>query len=492
MWGLSAGKTYYIKETKPPDAVGYGFANGIICVSLNKAGIASHSVEIIDEGTTSVSNGFTVHGFRIDEETQRAYIVATNAPSWVKETTTIKAFKKWDDNLDHTSDSVTVYLTVTDDDGTVRRLQEIDLSEENNWLHTWTNLPKYYEDGTEVIYGVEEAYKSGYYPTVEKVEQIVVSEEAWNNSSYFQNGKVYILNTASGYVSSAGETSGGFIYVTESVAKSSPLARWIATVSGNAVRLTNEAGQIITCQYNGNGTYFYLTYNNTNYQNLTISTSNSGISLSLYYNNSHYYWGGLNDNGTGSHTGWGPGAMFIRLTERTSEEIIENVTGFAYEITNVPLEIETSLKVSKFWDLGMASEVDYQKAQVTIKLFANGKDTGRTVTLSLKNNWSDSFMGLPYTDSEGNVIVYSIEESWETEDWEPVYGEIVTINGGTVPRYETTVTNYYVHGRGFELPSTGSYGYLVCVWGGFAIMLFALSSAVALRFISIRKIKKEK
>ncbi|MBE6649577.1 MAG: Cna B-type domain-containing protein [Ruminococcaceae bacterium] len=489
MWGMSAGNTYYIKETAPPIMEGYGYAHGIICVSIDKRGQASYSVSLMEEDGI-ISSGFTVHGFRIDEETQKAYIVATNAPSWVNDTTTVKALKKWDDNLDHTADSVTVYLTVTDKDGTVRRLQEIELSEENDWTHNWTNLPKYYEDGTEIIYGVEEAYKSGYYSKIEKVDRIVVSQEAWSSSSGFQNGKVYILNTSSGYLSSAGESSGGFIYVTESVAKSSPLARWKATVSGNTVKLTNEAGQIITCQYNGNGTYFYLTYSNTNYQNLTVSSSNSGMSLSLYYNNSHYYWGGLNSNGTGSHTGWGPGAMFITLTERTSEEKIEQITGFAYEITNVPLEVETSVKVTKLWDLGMSTEADYLKAQVTIKLFANGKDTGRSVTLSLKNNWSDSFLGLPYTDEAGNVIVYSIKESWDTEDWDPVYGEVVTINDGDVPRYETTVTNYYIHGRGFELPSTGSYGYLMCIWGGFAIMLLALCLAVTSRLISYRKIKK--
>lgn len=162
MWGFGAGQTYYIKETRPPDEVEYDLPKGIIKVSIDKKGAASYSVEMLEE-SDGISGGFTVHGFRIDEETQKAFIVATNAPQWVEETTSILAIKKWNDNEDHTYDEVTVYLTVTDPDGTVRRIREVVLSEENNWKYTWTNLPKYAEDGETLIqYDVEEGYVPGY------------------------------------------------------------------------------------------------------------------------------------------------------------------------------------------------------------------------------------------------------------------------------------------------------------------------------------------
>ena len=337
IWGLSSGTTYYIKETKPPDKAGYSRAYGIICLTLNVQGEASYSVEVIAETDSNgnplgPSNGFTVHGFRIDEETQEAYIVVTNAPDWVEEVTKVEVEKKWNDRVNHDYDSVTVYLTMTDLNGTVRRIREITLSKANNWKYTWDNLPKYHEDGvTPIVYGVEEAYKSGYHATI----------------------------------------------------------------------------QLITP--------------------------------------------------TGS--------------------------GFAFQITNTPLDKETSLTVKKEWDEGMGTDVDYQQEQVTIKLFANGKDTGRTVTLSLKNGWTDTFMGLPYTDENGNVISYTIEESWLNKDWMAVYGEIKVIPGvgGNPPTYETTVTNVYRWGHGVELPSTGSPARMLYMLCGSCIMLFSLVYGIGSR-----------
>ncbi|MBR2131713.1 MAG: Cna B-type domain-containing protein, partial [Oscillospiraceae bacterium] len=337
IWGLSSGQTYYIKETKPPDKAGYSRAYGIICLTLDVTGVASYSVEVIAETDSNgnplgPSHGFTVHGFRIDEETQEAFIVVTNAPDWVNEVTEVEVLKQWNDWVDHTYDSVTVYLTVTDLNGTVRRIREITLSNANGWKYTWDNLPKYHEDGvTPIVYGVEEAYKSGYHAQIQSI-----------------------------------------------------------TPTGG---------------------------------------------------------------------------------------------GFAFRITNIPLDKETSLTVKKEWDEGMGSNLDYQQAQVTIKLFANGKDTGRTITLSLKNGWTDTFRGLPYTDEDGNVISYTIEESWVNKDWLATYGEIKVIAGywGNPPTYETTVTNVYRWGRGYELPGTGGVGSTPWIFSGLVMMLGSLGCGCMMR-----------
>jgi hypothetical protein len=91
----------------------------------------------------------------VDDETQQAYIIATNAPKWVKEVTSVETQKFWDDGGDHAGESVTVYLTVHDQDGTVRRLQEAQLNSDNGWNHLWENLPKYH-GGNLITYTVEE------------------------------------------------------------------------------------------------------------------------------------------------------------------------------------------------------------------------------------------------------------------------------------------------------------------------------------------------
>ena len=131
--------------------------------------------------------------------------------------------------------------------------------------------------------------------------------------------------------------------------------------------------------------------------------------------------------------------------------------------------------------MGMSSGTDYTKSQVTIKLLADGKDTNRSVTLSLQNGWTDTFLGLPYTDSEGNVITYTVLESWDTKDWTPIYGKVTATPGKDVTTYSVTVTNRYNWGNGYELPSTGGYGTYVWVLSGLALMLGALVSGLIIR-----------
>ncbi len=490
MWGLSAGKTYYIRETKPPDAADYSCAYGIICLSLDKRGVASYSVDVINEtdengNVVNTSNGFTVHGFRIDDTTQQAYIVVTNAQDWVKETTTVQVFKVWNDNEDHTYDSVTAYLTVTDPDGTVRRIREITLSEENNWRYTWTNLPKYAKDGvTEIVYGTEEAYKSGYSPTIEKIDKIVITNSTWAEAYSFSNGGVYILGTSGRYLATTSASATTLTLVDEETAKTSPNALWTATVSGNYVRFTNGNGQILSFNYSSSSSsrYFFATTSSTSYQNMVVVQTNSGVRLYCTRSNRNYYIGSVGSNGRATATTSSSSALIFTPKILITETSVEEIEDYAFKITNTPLKEETSLKVTKKWDLGMANNISYEQSQVTVKLIANGKDTGRTVTLSLKNGWTDKFLGLPLKDNDGKVISYSVEESWETDDWLPKYGEIIEIKEtGQIPTYETTITNTYRWGHGYELPSTGGIGKNIWILSGLVIIVGSLVLGCILR-----------
>lgn len=77
MWGLAAANTYYIKETKPPDNEKYSLSEGIIKLTLDKQNMVSNNVEVIkDNKTEDISTGFTVYGFRIDEEKHQPTIVS--------------------------------------------------------------------------------------------------------------------------------------------------------------------------------------------------------------------------------------------------------------------------------------------------------------------------------------------------------------------------------------------------------------------------------
>jgi LPXTG-motif cell wall-anchored protein len=97
-------------------------------------------------------------------------------------------------------------------------------------------------------------------------------------------------------------------------------------------------------------------------------------------------------------------------------------------------------------------------------------DTGRTETVSLKSNWTAVFNGLPYLDEEDNPIVYTVVESWDNEDWIPIYGPVTT-TGGDIPTYETTITNTYRWTGSYELPSTGGMGTTIYILCGLILVL---------------------
>lgn len=488
MWGMSAGNTYYIRESKPPDNPDYGMPNGIITVSLDKRGVASYAVEIIDDTDGSdPSLGFTVHGFRIDEETQQAYIVATNAPKWVKEITSVAVMKQWADGADHSGDKVTVYLTMTEPDGTVSRIREVELSDANNWYYEWDNLPKQREDGSEIVYGIIEGYAPGYFSKVERVDGYDTKETEWTATNDLKNGQTYIIGSSQGYLSTLNNNADtGYTWVNETTAQSSPRALWTISTSGQNIKLTNGVGQTITFYYNngqnGHPTDFFASTageNNESKQWMRYTKQGSGIRL--YYDGAdgrdYYLISSMTSSNKFNYSTTANQALTLNPMVKTEVSLPNAGADINHLITNTPLASnnETSLRVYKEWDLGMTTNIDYQQAQVTVKLLANGMDTGRTITLSLKNNWQDAFVGLPYKDDNGNVITYSIVESWETEDWLPIYGEVRRIESSP-PTYEVDLTNSYRWGRGYLLPETGGSGGSELIWilSGSAIMLTGL------------------
>jgi len=478
MWGMGAGNVYYIKETGPPDDPNYGLPNGIISLTFDKMGTASYNVDMIED-ESGVSPGFIVHGFRIDTETQMAYIVATNAPKWVKETTTVDVFKHWNDSLDHSDDAIIVYLTVTSPDGTVTRLQEMVIGAENGWKGRFENLPKYAEDGkTPIEYGVEETYVSGYYSKVEKVEDgVSITEKKWTAADTFVNGNTYLIKNSSGLALSTQRSAEdtGYMWVSENEAKNSALARWKASVKGSTVRFTNEAGQTITFYYgNGRPTDFYAfnqhVEDNNRKQYFSYEKTNGGIRLK--YNN-YYLGSSLNSSSKFTTSTSSSGALIITpFTEQTFTTQV-NVQDNGFLITNTPLERETSLSVTKDWVIPPDMDASvYEKEQVTVKLYANGADTGRTVTLTLKNGWADTFRGLPYEDANGDPISYTVKEAKVMDKWMASYSD-VTATGTSPPIYSVTVTNTYRIG-GPMLPSTGSAARIIYMISGAGIMLCTL------------------
>lgn len=70
----------------------------------------------------------------------------------------------------------------------------------------------------------------------------------------------------------------------------------------------------------------------------------------------------------------------------------------------------TSVPVKKVWT-GENGNTSRRPASVTIKLIADGKATGKTISLSSSNNWSGTFTNLPKYNEQGNDIIYTVSEN---------------------------------------------------------------------------------
>lgn len=78
------------------------------------------------------------------------------------------------------------------------------------------------------------------------------------------------------------------------------------------------------------------------------------------------------------------------------------------------------IKVVKKWDDD--NDRDRKRPNsVTVRLYANGKPEGKTLTLDENNKWQGEFGNIPYSDANGNKINYTIKEDSVTG-----YNDILT------------------------------------------------------------------
>ncbi len=497
-WGMSAGRSYYMKETKAPDGDGFSCSHGIICIHLDNRGESYYSVEIVEdpdaivgEGESNPTEGFTAYGFKIDYEAQEAYLVITN-PRNIDELVKIGVYKKWADSgvKDHSGDTATVYLVATKADGTRTRIREIELNSANDWKYTWENLPKYDTDGvTEIVYTVEEAQFPGYQGTIVKTSERTVETVEWDDTTNsLSGGNSYLLKTGSGYLATVSAADAKLTFISdEETAKQSSTALWTVTSNSSGITLTNGEGQILTFNYSSSSSsrYFYATTSSTNYQTLTFASGRLYYRYSSY--RTYYPTSTLSTTGRLSTTTTASSSLSITPVEKRVTTVTEEIDYDYYELTNAPVEEQTSLTVTKAWDTGLddGDTSLYEKLEATMRLYANGVDTGMSVVLNLRNGWTATFEGLPYEDADGQPIQYTVVEDDISIDWIAEYGEIVTIDTTTPDSYQTTVTNLYRWNHDYELPETGGSGTHMYTLGG----LLLSAAAIILLY---RKKKREK
>ena len=103
-----------------------------------------------------------------------------------------------------------------------------------------------------------------------------------------------------------------------------------------------------------------------------------------------------------------------------SEDLVVGYTQVVegYNITNTHVPSKTKVEVKKLWE-DENNQDGVRPQSVVIKLFANGLDTEKRVTLSEANNWHSTFEDLDEFEN-GEKISYTIEEEKVENGYESV------------------------------------------------------------------------
>ncbi|MDY2794216.1 Cna B-type domain-containing protein [Peptostreptococcus porci] len=102
--------------------------------------------------------------------------------------------------------------------------------------------------------------------------------------------------------------------------------------------------------------------------------------------------------------------------------------------------IKTSVKVNKKW-------IGKEGTSVIVHLYADGEDTGKTVTLNGENSWSETFEGLRQYTSEGTEIKYTVKEDEQANYSSETTGSMkdgYTITNTNVEKISIPVTKTWV------------------------------------------------
>ena len=151
--------------------------------------------------------------------------------------------------------------------------------------------------------------------------------------------------------------------------------------------------------------------------------------------------------------------------EKETDE--ENVSKFTF--TNVYTMPKVSVKISKVWEDNNNEDLTRPEG-IKVKLFADGKDTGKTIELSKDTEWAGTFEDLDKYDADGKEIKYTVDEAEIPEG----YSEVVS--GDMTKGY--VITNSLV-------PPTGDTSDIF-LWSGISI-----ASLLGLGYLFIKRKKEE-
>ena len=345
--GLDEG-TYYLQEIAAP--WGYIADDTIYTVTITES-TSSTSTNIIMEGKISNNN-----------TGQNIQMIPNQKRTTGGGTTTVEVEKKWGNGVTD-NQKVPVTVTLKGDEKTVPSgnsiTNPIELNNDNQWKHTWTNLPG------SVNYTVEESAIPGFNASYSTDSSYVINEDfnkyAPDSTDNFQlggNGVIVIKKGNTHYIWTAVQIPSE---------EQSDIAAAIEKTELRGI------GDIDTIEY-GYGTY---TFNNV--ISFTYNEENQSVGLKFLNNSARsLFWAGT-----------------------YNETKIITVQNDKVDQIDIPVE--------KIWD---ESVLETDKGTVKVGLYKEGETTFvQEEDISSEEDWMGTFENVPYWDTTtGGKIQYTVKE----------------------------------------------------------------------------------
>lgn len=485
--GQDTGKTLELTEAN-------GWAGSFKDLDADKGGtpIKYTVVEVTVAGYTSEITGDAASGFTI-----------TN--SYSPETVDVKATKNWDDanNQDGKRPTkITINLLA---DGQKVDSKEIQAAADGTWTVEFTKLAKY-KDGKEIKYTVTEEAVAEYESTItdftitnkyapKEIDYKVT--KVWNDANN-QDGKRPESVTVQLYkkVGNADPVAVEGKKLTLTAKDKTDANTWVASFTklpqyeaGKEITYSIEevdvpagyessvTGQVVTNTYNPetvvlSGTKVWKDNNNQDGKRTT--------SVKVQILNGEKV---VQEIEVSEKTGWKfeskklpkyENGKEIKYTvkETAMTEYKATITtdkDGKYTITNEHTPEKTAVKGHKIWK-DEDNKDGIRPASITVKLLADGKETGQTATVSETSGWTYEFTGLDRY-REGKEITYTVEEV-NVPDGYTASVEGYNITNTHTPEKPTPgkPNEPGKPKKGGELPNTGSESNQVALAAGIALL----------------------
>lgn len=420
-------------------------------VELNEANGWSYTWENLPEKAAGQVINYTVEEPDVpaDYEPTVEGLKITN--SYTPETIEVSGTKTWDDDNDRDRkrpESITINLLADD-----VKVGSKTVTAEDGWKYEFTNLPKYRDHGTEIVYSISEEEVDGYVATVNgfnvtnthNIETVSVSgAKTWNDAEN-QDGKrpasitINLLADGEKVASKTVTEADGWKWSFTNLPKNDAGVAIVYTIEEGAIGVKGYSSSVEG--YNVTNTYtpetitisgtktwddaddqdgirpefikVYLFADDVQVGSATVTPDEDGNWTYSFENQPKYRDGGVE--------------IKYEVTEEPVDDYVTNVNGF--NITNTHTPDVTDITVTKVWEDEYNLE-GFRPDSVTVILLAGGKEVG-TIDLSEDNNWTHTFENLP-ANAAGEDIAYTVKEM-EVENYE------VTISGSEEEGY--TITN---------------------------------------------------